>query len=158
TAEASVVAVPDVAYLSIGVQTRTASAQAAQARNDEAIQRVITAIRRVGIADADVETTGLSLGQLEAHPDQVAGYRAHSAVRTTVSDVSRAGSVLDAAIGAGGNVVDSITFSVKDRGGCYRRALAQAMAQARAKADAIADAMGATVVGVQSVREEASIA
>src|SRR5688572_11194020 len=52
---------PDVATLSTGVVSLAPDANAAIRRNAEQMSRVVAAIRKAGIADKDVQTSGVSL-------------------------------------------------------------------------------------------------
>ena len=156
--EASAVATPDIAYVSSGVQTDAGTAQDAQSRNNETMDKVIAAIKATGIADNDIKTTGLSVSPIYQSGNTISGYRATNTVRVTVNDIKQAGPVLDAAINAGANNAGNISFSIKDQTGYYQQALARAVQQARQKGDALASAMGASIVSVQSVEEESSVA
>ena len=73
---------------------------------------------------------------------RIAGFDARNTITVTLDDVSRVGAVLDAAIKAGANEVQSVSFELKDDTEVRSRALRQAVQNARLKADAIAAGMG----------------
>ena len=59
TAEAS--RVPDIATISTGVVTQAADANAAMRANAQQMDKVREAIKAAGIADRDVQTSGINL-------------------------------------------------------------------------------------------------
>lgn len=155
------VGAPDVAYVNLGVQTDGQSARQAMDANSTAMAATIDAVKRAGIAENDIRTTGISLTPVMSQPrpgDQappaVVGYRAANSVVVTVENVTRVGDVLDAAVSAGANTAGGVRFAIKDENALRQRALQAAGQAARAKADAIAGSLGLRVTGVQSVVEE----
>ena len=146
----SVVAVPTVAVLSLGVDTRAASARAALAANAREMRQVIDAVKAAG--GRDVRTQSVSLSQVLGQNGEPAGFAASNVVSATV-DVDRAGAVIDAAVDAGANQVNGPTMSVADVGKLYRQALKAAVADARLSAEAIAAAAGRSLGKVTSVVE-----
>ena len=127
--------VPDVASFSFGVQTDGATAREAQAANADRMSRVIAALRRLGIAKADLQTTDVSVGQKWGENGSVVGYTANNALQVRVRRVARAGHVADVAVAAGATQTYGPTFSHAAR---YKAALQRAVAQARSKAQALA--------------------
>jgi uncharacterized protein YggE len=144
---------PDEAILSAGVQTRAATAQDAQAQNNQTMTTVINAIKALGIPDKDVQTTGVSVYPIYTQGDFVSGYSASNNVTVTVENVSQAGAVLDAATKAGANVESGLRFTMKDSSALRNQALAAAAADAKSKANALATALGLQITGIQSVAE-----
>jgi uncharacterized protein YggE len=71
-----------------------------------------------------------------------------------VDDVSRAGEVLDAAVGSGATSVSGVRFDLKDRSAAEREALKKAVADARGRADAAAAGAGMKVERVVKIEEQ----
>ena len=69
---------PDMARITLGVSMTAASAADASQQNAAAMTRVIAALKAGGIADADIQTSGLSLGAQYAYatgqPPRLTGY------------------------------------------------------------------------------------
>ena len=146
---------PDRAALELGVQTDAASAKAALSQNAERLRRVIDALRKAGVAKDDLRTSNVSLWpQHDPDGTTVTGYEAQSTVAAEL-DVAKAGAAIDAAVGAGANVVGGPSLSVSERDALYRKALENAVEAARAKAEAIADAAGVKLGRVTAVVESA---
>lgn len=146
----SVAAAPTTAVLSLGVDTRAASAKAALAANAREMRQVIDAVKAAG--GRQVRTQSVSLSQVLGQNGEPAGFAASNLVSATV-DVDRAGAAIDAAVDAGANQVNGPTMSVADASKLYRQALQAAVADARLSAEALAAAAGRSLGKVTSVIE-----
>ena len=140
---------PDRAIVRFSVQFDAKDAQAAQGRVNEAMQRVIQALRRLNIADNRIGTERLALSPLyessgppgrELQP-RLVGYRAANQVRVEMEDLGRLAPVIDAAVGAGANGIEGVEFTVANDLPPRMRALRQASEEARAKARTISEAL-----------------
>ena len=154
TGNGSVAAVPTTAVLSLGVDTRAASAKAALAANAKEMRLVIAAVKAAG--GREVRTQSVSLSQVLGQTGEPAGFAASNIVSATV-DVDRAGAVIDAAVDAGANQVYGPTMSAADQGKLYRQALKAAVADARLSAEALAAAAGRSLGKVTSVVESGGV-
>jgi uncharacterized protein YggE len=160
--EGTATASPDVAYLSLGVQSEAATATAATNANSAAMAAIIAAIKGQSVADKDIQTSEFSVDPVYSQPGSnggqptVTGYRVSNTVSVTVEDPAISSKVLDAAVKAGVNTNVSIRFAIKNTTALQQQALTQAFQQASAKADAIAKAAGVKVSGVYSVTESTS--
>ena len=148
---------PDVAYVSVGVQTQGSTAADATGENSRLMAAVLSALRARGVASADLQTSGLSVTPQfnRDRPNEVVGYQATNNVTVTVNQIDGAGELLDTALTAGANRIGGLRFGIRDVAALRDQALAQAAASARARADAIAASLGLRVVGVSSATEEA---
>ncbi len=145
---------PDEATVTLGVQTRAQTAEAAMRDNANRMQDVIATVRREGVAADDVATAWISLyPQYDEMGVEVVGYVAENQVTVTVRDMDAIGRVIDAAVEAGANLSSGISFGLSDDSVGAEGALADAVADARSKALALADAAGAQLGAVVSVVE-----
>src|SRR5436190_7555527 len=100
---------PDMATIMLGVMTRGATAEEAMRANAAQMNQVLAALRRVGIAQADIQTAGVNLNPQYVYeqnqPPRLNGYQANNQVTVRVMDIAKVGAALDAAIAAGGNEV-----------------------------------------------------
>jgi len=140
--------VPDRATARFGVQIDAADARTAQGRVNEAMQRVVQALRRLNIPENHISTERLSLSPVyeQPRPDpnarpRLVGYRAANVVQVQLDDVAGLGPVLDAAVSAGANEVEGIQFSVANEAPHRAEAQRQASREARTKAQTIAEAL-----------------
>lgn len=153
--EGRAMARPDIAHVSVGVQTQAPSAQQAQADNNQQMQAVIDRVKALGIQDRDIRTSGISLHPIHGEErNQITGYQASNNVRVTVRDVNQAGQVLDAAVTAGANLAGNITFGIQDDKQLRQQALQAAVQDARTKADALAQPLSLRITSVVAVSEE----
>jgi uncharacterized protein len=138
--------VPDVSDWSFGVQASAGTASAALGEAAQATRRLIGALRRAGVAKADLRTDQVSLyPRTSDDGSTVIGYSASSSVTATLRRISKAGSVVDAAVGAGANQVSGPMLRVSDSQAQYRTAVDAALDDARARAQAIAAKAGVTL-------------
>jgi uncharacterized protein len=151
-----VMAAPDRADFSFGVQSRRATAKAATAVTSERMQQVINALRASGIAARDIQTQQVSISP-QYDNSGVVSYAASNSVNAKIRDIDKAGSVIDAATDAGASSIYGPSFFRSDQQTLARTALRGAIADARAKAQAIAAGSGATVGRVLSVIEQGAI-
>jgi len=156
---------PDVAFVRIGVVAENESAEVAQSEVNRIVTRILDELRKAKIEQADLQTVELQIFPVYANErissggesPRIQGYRASNVVRVTVRDLTRVGGVIDAALGAGGNRVDGVEFSLKDDRPARREALQLAVADGRTKAAAIGEALGVKLGALRSLREAGSV-
>ena len=157
TAEGRVDRAPDVAELSGGVVTQAPTAAAALAANATRMTSVIAAIRRAGIADRDIQTTGLNLQPQykygDNQPPVLTGYQVNNTVSLKVRKLTAAGTLVDALVAAGANQINGPTFRVDDAEGTLDAARRAAIATARSRAELYATATGMHVARIRSIAE-----
>jgi uncharacterized protein len=160
TAEAS--AVPDLATITAGVETRAETAVDALARNGEAMAGVLAALDAGGIERRDVQTSQLSISPVyepyrEESPEsqRVSGYEAANMVTIRVRDVATLGETVDAVTKGGANRIHGISFDVSDPRAALDAARTEAVADARARAELFAQAAGVTLGPVLRMAERA---
>jgi uncharacterized protein YggE len=151
-----VMAAPDVADISIGVYEQAKEASDASQRAAESMDSVIQALLGLGIAEADIQTTSLTLNpryDWNTEPAKVVGWEASNIVDVTVRDIDSVGTVVDTAVAAGANQINGITFRVEDPTEAEAIARSSAVADARAKADQLAADAGVEIIGIVSISE-----
>lgn len=152
SAQGSTRITPDRATIQIGVQTRGSTAAAASAENARVAQRVIAAVKAVGIGAEQISTVNYSVNpeyrHIENRSPEVTGYSVHNTVVVDVRQIEQVGRVIDAALGAGANMINSLDFYAANTEEARRAALAAAVAKARLDAEVIARAAGGTLGGL----------
>ena len=134
-----VLAVPDRAEISAGVETRAQTARAALQANATAMERVLQALRAGGGTDVTTQTVSLSTSfDNQGTPN---GFVASNIASATVA-FDKAGSLIDAAVAGGANTVYGPSPSRSDADTLYRQALAKAVADASQRAGVLAKAAG----------------
>ncbi|TYT27356.1 DUF541 domain-containing protein [Luteimonas viscosa] len=157
SAHAEASRVPDVASLSTGVVTQAADANAALKANSAEMARVVAAIEAAGIAERDVQTSGISIQPqyryAENQPPVITGYQASNTVNIKVRDIARLGDVLDALVASGANQVNGPSFEIDQREAAYDEARQSALKLARARAEMYAESLGLRVRRIVSISE-----
>lgn len=141
---------PDRASLLVNVQTRAATAAAAAADNAQKSRAVLDALAKLGLPREQLGTEGYSVSpELRYDKDggspRVTGYVVTNTVRAETHRVEQAGAMIDAALGAGANMINSLSFYASSIDVPRRAAIAEAVANARADAEAMARAAGGTL-------------
>jgi uncharacterized protein YggE len=154
---------PDIAHITLGVQTMDPSAQAALQTNSQQMTAVIAAIKAQGVADTDIQTSNFSIYAEQPTPTKVPSsgatqsteviYHVSNQVNVTVRDLTKLGDILDQAVGAGANSAFGISFDVKDPTSLEDAARELAVADAKARADNLAKLAGVTLGQVMMVSE-----
>lgn len=151
---------PDRATIVLGVETRSATAAAAGTENARKQTAVIAALRKAGVAEADIATVSYTMTpdmqyDEKLRTSRVVGYVASNMVRVQVKEIARIGGYIDAAIEAGANGVNSLQFSASRVEEFRRTALQTAMQRACRDAAAMAGAAGGRLgMLVQAVSNE----
>ncbi len=125
---------PDRAMISAGVQTKSVSAADAMAKNSKQMQGVIAALKAQGIAEKDMHSASITLGQDYDYSDGKApvlkGYTADNSVSVKVVNIATLGAILDALAKAGATNINGPNFTVEDDGAISESARNKAMAKA----------------------------
>jgi uncharacterized protein YggE len=157
---ASVSATPDKAMVDVGVSTQATTAQDASTQNATQVSSVLTAMRFVLGAGADIKTISYSLNPVfssGANPT-IIGYIASNTVEATLTDLTLIGKVIDVSIAAGANRVSGIRFGLQNQDPVQAQALKAAAAVALAQAKAIASGLGVqTGIVVQASQGTATV-
>jgi uncharacterized protein len=147
---------PNRASFAFGTVSQAATANAALAASSQSVARVIAALKRVGVAQADIQTADVSLSpRTNENGDQVVGYTAANTVTATIRKIGDTGDVVDAAVSAGANQVSGPNLLASDQDAAYRNALKGAVADARAKAETLASASSSTLGKITAIVEGA---
>lgn len=154
----SVVLSPDIAELRLGVVSSAKTVKDARAANAKAMTAVIAGLKRLGIADRDMQTSVLNLSPMydystNSNPPRLTGYTLSNTIAVTIRNLDVVGDAIDGALGAGANSLDSITFRVADQAAAEQQARKDAMAAAKSKAQTLASAAGVSIKGVASISE-----
>jgi uncharacterized protein YggE len=149
--------VPNQAGFVFGVATTGKTAQQALRANAVRMTAVIDALKQAGLTPAELQTAEISLTpNTNQNGTVIVNYSASNSVTATTNDIGNAGPIVDAAVGAGANLVSGPSLTESDQLLLSRRALAAAIANAHARAATIATAAGVTLGAVQSVTEVSS--
>jgi hypothetical protein len=159
TGSAEVSGAPDTAMVTLSVVTEAGTAGDALSENSAATAKLIDAVKAAGVAAADVQTSGFSVYPRyadrddDAEPARIAGYSVRNGVVVRVRALPDLGKLLDAAVKAGANQIDGITFLIDDDTTLRDQAREGAIRDARRKADLYAAAANVKTGRVLSIAE-----
>jgi uncharacterized protein len=153
-------AAPDKATIVLGVQTRDASAAIAATENARQMNETITALLAAGIAESEIQTSGYTLGTEPQDVTATAGekqkapvFLSSNTVTVNLNNTADVGRVLDAAVSAGSNSIQEVTFDLQDPGPQRDQALTLAILDAQRKAMVAAKAAGVKLERVLEISE-----
>lgn len=154
----SVSVAPDIATIGAGVTTMAPTATEALRQNSAEMQKVIARIKALGIADKDIQTTGINLNAQydydQATMRQVfRGYQAANRVSVILRKIDDAGRVLDALVEAGANDLNGPSFALENDDAAKDAARKRALERAQARAKAYADMLGYKNARVLAIAE-----
>ena len=150
---------PDVAVVTLGVQTDAEEAAAALTENSQQMQALVDILKDAGLAGEDIQTQAVRLSpryeQKPGDEDQyeLAGYTASNMVEVRLRDLDAVGGILDAAVQAGGNRIEGIRFEVSEPTAYLDQAREAAWNDAQHKAEQLASLAGAELAEVLTISE-----
>jgi uncharacterized protein YggE len=147
---------PDVADVSLGVTVQRDTAKAARDEAATAMNAVIAALKNLGVADKDIQTSNIGINptyDYNSNAQRITGYQVTNLVSVHITEISKVADVIDDSVAAGATTVNGVTFDIADRATAENQARQDAVKDARAHADALASAAGVTINGVESISE-----
>lgn len=154
---------PDAAAVAVGAEARMAQLASATATVDRTMRDVLARLKTLGVGDADVRTIVYTVDPI-AEPRQpgdvgarIVGYRVANIVQVRTRDVDALGRLVDAAVGAGANVVRDVQLTLADPARAEAEARALAVQDARAKARQVAAAAGVGLGRLLAVSESSPV-
>jgi uncharacterized protein YggE len=141
---------PDRASVLVNVQTRGVTAAVAANENAQKTKAVLDALTKLGLSRDQLATEGYTVyPEMQYGKDgqspKVVAYVVTNTVRAETKRPEQAGSIVDAAISAGANMINSLSFYASSIDEARRQAIGAAVASARADAEAMARAAGGTL-------------
>ena len=160
SAQAEARRVPDVATLSAGVVTQAVDGNTAMRENAVQMDKVMAAIKAAGIAERDIQTSGINLNPqyryVENEPPKITGYQANNTVSLKVRDITKLGKVLDSLAAQGANQINGPSFEIDQPEPVYDEARLAALKKAQARAQTYAKSLGLQVRRIVSISENSN--
>ncbi len=147
---------PDIAYIYVGVNTEDQDISQAVNQNNTQAQALVDALKNLSIAAEDIQTSNFSVYSNQKS-DPVTGsttgysYVVNNTVYVTVRDLSKLGSVLNTAVSAGANNINSISFDVADKTAAQAQARQKAMDNAATLAGELAQTAKVSLGAIQTI-------
>jgi uncharacterized protein len=151
---------PDFAIVRLGVTRRAATAGEAQDQVNSTAQQILTSFQGMELSKDAIQTSQLTLSpvfgsrpQDQNETPRIAGYTASNVVTVRVERLASVGPIVDAALRAGSNELQGVSFGLRNEVPARERAIRLAVQEARDKATALANELGVRLVGLVEVNE-----
>ncbi len=157
--QGKVFAKPDIALVSIGVQTKGLKSNDVVTENNTKMNAITKAIKDLGVEEKDIQTTSYNL-----YPDYdytekgrvFRGYSLNQSVNVKIRNFDKIGDILDKATSLGANTVGDLQFTIDDQEKVMAEAREKAIAEAKTKAGNLASAAGLKIVKLVNISEGGS--
>jgi len=153
---------PDLLVITFGVETQEKTAKQSLESNSQIMTSVVTAIKSVGITEDELSTSRLNIFPVyDSYRDQLTGkytqdligYRVTNTITVETTNLDSAADVIDSAVQAGVNRVDSVYFTlspekqldVKDQ------LIGKAVLNAKSKAEKALTPLNHKIIGVKAI-------
>lgn len=161
TVNETVKADPDIVNMSAGVTTEAPTAVEAMQQNAKAMTAVIKKIKALGIADRDIQTSGINLGARYDYDQQNSkqvfrGYQASNRVNIVLHDTKKVGETLDALVASGATDLNGPNWSLENDQPAKAEARRNALNSAKAQAMEYAKWAGYSNIQLLEVNESIS--
>lgn len=148
---------PDVAVLRLGVQTVEQNAKLSNEKNNHSMNRIFEVLEEEGIGRDDFETENFNITPQRQYrkggAPLIVGYQVTNSLVIRIYDMEKVGVIMQAAIEAGGNQFQSLTFAMKNDDALIDRARIKAMKDALKRAEILAGAVNAEVGKPLTIQE-----
>ncbi|MEK7673527.1 MAG: SIMPL domain-containing protein [Patescibacteria group bacterium] len=139
--------VPDIAKISLGVNTKGKTSEATMSDNTKKINAIMSELEKLGIDKKDIKTTNFYLNpnyvyQPTTGESKQDGYILDQNIEVTVRDFEKTGDVISKSTSAGANMVGGINFTIEDRESAKTKAREEAITKAKLKAEMIEEQTG----------------
>lgn len=160
--------VPDIARISFTVQENASTVAAAQESATKRTDNALAALKKLGIADKDVKTSGYQVNpQYTYRPcpagaacvnggNEITGYQVSQSIEVKVRDTAKAGDVLQGLGSLGVQNISGPNFGFDDDQKGQNEARAAAIKDAHEKAEVLAKQLGVRLGKVASFSESGS--
>jgi uncharacterized protein YggE len=164
--EGKITARPDMALITLGVVSEAKSARDALTANNEAMSKILAALKGEGLEERDLQTSGFFVEPRYSQPPpgfdgsqpfepEIVGYAVRNQLTLRIRKIADVGRLLDRAITLGANSVSGPTFTVADPGPLQDEARRAAVRDALRKGRLYADAASVRLGPIARIEESA---
>ena len=157
---------PDKVSVTLGVETQEKTAKEAAANNAEMMNAIINKLKALGLSTDEISTSYYNIYPIYEYPPVIyekdiprpqspvlVGYRATNTIIITTSASEDVGAIIDAAVDAGANQVQGVSYFVSEevQGQMNKQLIEQAVLDAKAKAESALSPLNMQIVGVKNI-------
>jgi len=159
TGEGRVDATPDVGQVTVTIVTENENAETAQNENVEQFNRVVAALKALGIEEKDLKTTSYNVYpryDYENGTRTQRGFEVNQSLEVKIRDLDKSGDIIRVASANGVNQVSGLSFVVDEPEQYREEARRLALENAKEKADELSEVLGVELGKIISFSESAS--
>jgi uncharacterized protein len=150
---------PDIAKIDFGISETGTDLKTLQNSVDQKSQSLVAQIKKLGIADKDIQTTSYSVYpqyDYTAPVQRITGYQVSTNYEVTIRDFTKINDLIATVTSNGANNISGVNFDLSDtlKNQTMQTAREQAVAEAKTKAEGLAKAAGITLGKIINVSEE----
>lgn len=149
-------AAPDKAMINLGITNESSSVSIAQEKTNQTADKIVTALKNLGVAEKDIKTVGYSVNpSFDFGSSRKTGSYTVTQTFEVKVPIEKTNNAVDAATTNGANVIGNISFVLDDDKQTKLENLArvEAVAKAKAKAEGLAKAAGIRLGKIINVSE-----
>ncbi len=157
--EGKITAIPDIAEISLGIQTDKVTVATAQKENTDKMNKIIAELKGMGIEAKDIQTTNYSIYpryDWNEGKQTLLGYTVSQSVTVKIRNLDKIGDIVDKAGSLGANQVSSLSFTIDEPEVIKQQAREKALINAKEKAEALAKVAGVKLGKLVSFTESSS--
>lgn len=162
TGEATSMAKPDLLVITFGVENQETTAKEALDANSVSMNQIVTAIKSTGIPESQIGTAQFNIYPVyESYEDKetgrwtqkLVGYRVTNTITVKTPSLDAAPAIIDGAVGAGANRVDSVYFTLSPQKQIDLKdnLIKNAVLNAKKKAETALSPLDHQIIGVKAV-------
>lgn len=158
--EGKVEVVPDTAYVEAGISVIEVSSVAqVQKSIDEANNKIIAAMSKLGIDKKDIKTSNYSINpnySYENNKNGITGYNGNANITIKVKRIDTVSQVIAEATAAGANQIQGARFTIEDPAKYREEARTKAITNAKEQAQKLANTLGIKLGKVTNIVESSN--
>lgn len=153
---------PDVANITIAVQTQSKTLVEAVNDNNALAEKINSNLKKIIGKDDQLKTTGYQVFPVYSYDKQstpsskLTGYKVTNQIQVKTKTISKIGQIIETALNNGANSVSGLNYSISSTQSICNSLIAQAVKNARLEADTLAAALGMKITGVSKVSSSCS--
>ncbi len=143
--EGTVSATPDMAMISASIVTQASDSKTAQEQNSKKSQTVNDFLKKQGIDEKDIKTTGYQIYPqyyYSGSDQRITGYQVTQSYDIKVRDLAKVSAVLDGLVSAGANQVTNMGLQIDNHDKLLAEAREKAIEDAKKKANELKGQVG----------------
>lgn len=152
---------PDLLTVNFGTETQEKTAQQALASNSEMMNKVISALKTAGISVDEISTSSINIypvyesyqDEMKRYRSELVGYKVSNIISVETKKLDSAAAIIDGAVSAGVNRVDSVYFSLspEKQMTLKDKLIEDAVLNAKQKAENALTPLNHEIIGVKSI-------